>query len=53
MNKKRAKELRKVAQHYYTRDLDRKGITFKNFYRRFKKEYNKLNWDCGNFYKGE
>ncbi len=37
MNGKRAKELKKVAQHYY--DKDKTGVPFKWFYKQFKKQY--------------
>ena len=40
MRKERAKELRRLALVSYNRNIERQGISFKNWYRRFKLIYN-------------
>jgi hypothetical protein len=36
MNSKKAREIKEIALKFYNKDIQNKGITFKNFYRRFK-----------------
>jgi len=38
MNSKKARELRKIAEYYYSPSVEKK-ISFKSFYRKFKKQY--------------
>ena len=39
MNQRKARELRAVALHYYTDKIKKRSVTFKAFYRLFKKQY--------------